>query len=97
MGAGRIHYACYYMQEHFLKEEIEEMMSYYPTLLEASIEFRIYQRQVMAKLNNQPFNFNPSWEMIPIADGYRVVKDNGNYYVLKGNETLEERKYKKSH
>jgi HPt (histidine-containing phosphotransfer) domain-containing protein len=49
IGAGGIHYACYHMQEQFLNEQYEEMLSYYPTLIEQSIAFRTYSREAIAK------------------------------------------------
>lgn len=48
-GASHIHYACYFMQEFYLKGEYDKMMDYYPTLIESVITFRIYMRQVLAK------------------------------------------------
>ncbi len=82
VGASHIHYACYYMQDHFLKDEIESMMEYYPTLLEACVTFRVYSRKIIAMMNNQEYIIDPSHETIPMADGFRLVKDRGEYYVL---------------
>jgi HPt (histidine-containing phosphotransfer) domain-containing protein len=39
IGAGRIHYACYFIQEHFTFERWDLQMAYYPTLIEAVVEF----------------------------------------------------------
>lgn len=47
--ASHLHYACYFIQEHFQDERFKQMMEYYPTLLEAAVEFRVYSRQVLAK------------------------------------------------
>ena len=44
IGAGGIHYACYYMQEWYLHEDYEKVLDYYPTLIELAIAFRIYSR-----------------------------------------------------
>ena len=44
VGASKVHYACYYIQEHHYHERFEEMIKYYPLLVEAAIEFRIYSR-----------------------------------------------------
>jgi HPt (histidine-containing phosphotransfer) domain-containing protein len=38
-GAGRIHFACYYIQLLYEMKEEEKMIKYYPTLVEAVIEF----------------------------------------------------------
>ena len=34
IGAGGIHYSCYHIQEQYLNESFEKMLSYYPTLVE---------------------------------------------------------------
>ena len=44
VGASHIHYACYFMQDHYIKQEFNLMMEYYPTLLEACVTFRIFMR-----------------------------------------------------
>jgi HPt (histidine-containing phosphotransfer) domain-containing protein len=44
IGASRIHYCCYYIQEHFVYERYDKMLEYYPSLVEASIEFQKYSR-----------------------------------------------------
>lgn len=48
IGASQIHYACYFLQEHFVYKRFKEMMEYYPTLLEAAVEFRVYSRMLLA-------------------------------------------------
>ena len=44
IGAGRIHYVCYYIQESFYFKKFDRMLEYYPSLVEAAIEFKIYSR-----------------------------------------------------
>lgn len=53
------------------------MMEYYPTLIEACVTFRIYSRKVIAEMGGKIYEINPNDETIPMADGYRIVKDNG--------------------
>ena len=48
IGAGGVHYACYHIQELFLREDYDEMIQYYPSLVEESIKFRIYSRKLIA-------------------------------------------------
>ena len=48
IGAGHLHYACYYIQEHFMFQRYQDMLEYYPTLVEAAVEFRIYSRKLLA-------------------------------------------------
>lgn len=42
--ASHLHYSCYFIQEHYIFGRHQEMLEYYPTLVEAAIEFRIYSR-----------------------------------------------------
>ena len=44
IGASRIHYACYFIQEHYMYKRYADMMEYYPTLLEAAVQFRVLSR-----------------------------------------------------
>lgn len=89
VGASHIHYACYFMQEYFLKDEYEKMMEYYPTLLEACATFRVCSRQIIATLRGEVYIMEPSHEFIPVAEGYRMVKDEGKYYALYQTQTLD--------
>jgi HPt (histidine-containing phosphotransfer) domain-containing protein len=49
IGASHIHYACYFIQEHHAYKRYKEMLEYYPTLVEAAVEFRIHSRILLAK------------------------------------------------
>ena len=49
IGASNVHYQCYFIQEHYVFKRIEEMWKYYPGLVEAVIEFRVFSRQLLAK------------------------------------------------
>ena len=49
IGAGHIHYACYFIQEAWQKKDTETMMAYYPNLLEAIIYFKVYMKQLIAE------------------------------------------------
>ena len=49
IGASRLHYVCYYIQEHHLKKRHQKMLEYYPSLVEAAIEFRVYSRKIIAE------------------------------------------------
>jgi len=49
IGASRLHYVCYYIQEHYVYERYEKMLDYYPSLVEAAIEFKIHSRKIMAE------------------------------------------------
>jgi hypothetical protein len=60
IGAANIHYACYFIQEHHAYKRYKEMLEYYPTLVEAAVEFRIYSRIILAK-NQGTTLFSSPW------------------------------------
>ena len=49
VGAGRLHYACYYIQESFILGKYDRMLELYPSLIEAVIEFKTSATSVLAK------------------------------------------------
>ena len=51
VGAGRIHYACYYILNAYKKRGFEGILNYYPLLVEAVIEFQIHSKKLLAKYN----------------------------------------------
>jgi HPt (histidine-containing phosphotransfer) domain-containing protein len=53
IGASRLHYVCYFIQEHFVFERYEKMLEYYPSLVEAAIEFKIHSRKIIAKFKGK--------------------------------------------
>ena len=53
IGASRLHYVCFFMQEHFICERYEKIVEMYPSLIEAAIEFKLYSRQLLANYNKQ--------------------------------------------
>lgn len=80
------------------------MFEYYPTLIEAGVEFRIESRKLLGEYKSreinlnitiyilhvdQPYQLDPAHETLPIAKGFKIVKDpkNGDYLVLQGNQT----------
>ena len=48
IGAGKIHYACFYICEAHNRSDFEEMLEYYPYLVEAVIEFKRYSSKFLA-------------------------------------------------
>ena len=52
IGASRLHYACYFIQEHFVYDRKEKMLEYYPSLVEAAIEFKVYSRTLIARFKS---------------------------------------------
>lgn len=49
IGAGKLSYACYYIQYHFVENNYPMMLEYYPCVVEAAIEFKIYSRKIIAE------------------------------------------------
>ena len=44
VGAGQLHYACYYIQRAYTEHDNQGIINFYPLLVEASIEFKRYSR-----------------------------------------------------
>lgn len=42
--ASHVYYCCYFIQEHYVFNRYKEMLEYYPTLVEAAVELRVYTR-----------------------------------------------------
>lgn len=97
-GASHIHYACYFIQEHHNHGRIKQMLEYYPTLLEAAVTYRVYSRKVLAEYNKTEYFLEPEHETIPIANNYKIVKEESsqNYYALYKDQTIQDRKLQKS-
>ena len=55
IAASRLHYVCYYIQEFFLKKKYFRQETFYPNLVEAAIEFKIYSRNLIAKHNKKKY------------------------------------------
>ena len=55
IGASRLHYVCFFMQEHFIYKRFEKVVDLYPSLVEAAIEFKVYSRQILAKFNGTSY------------------------------------------
>ena len=49
VGAGRLHYACYYIVLAFNLHDPEGIVQRYPLLIEAAVEFKKYSRRFMAE------------------------------------------------
>jgi len=60
IGASRLHYACYFIQKHFVNGQKEKMLEYYPTLVEAAIEFKVYSRILMARYKSKN-SYSPNY------------------------------------
>ena len=50
VGAGRLHYVCYHIQNAHLNNDLQKMRAYYPLLVEKCIEFKRFSRKYLASL-----------------------------------------------
>ena len=53
VGAGRVHYACYQIQRAYNRGDFRKMESYYPLLLEYSIELKRFMRRYLTDLTSK--------------------------------------------
>ena len=53
VGASKVHYACYYIQKAFNANNHQEMIEYYPLIVEACIEYKRYSRKFIARENGK--------------------------------------------
>ena len=85
IGAGRVHFACYFIQEAQRQKDMRKLMYSYPLLVETCIEFRIYARKFIADLRKEPYTESNSAGEIQIAKGFTMEQDSesGKFYILK--------------
>lgn len=62
IGASRLHYMCYFIQHYYVEGNYEKMLEYYPSLIEASIEFKVYHRKLIAQNNGESYKLLPEHE-----------------------------------
>ena len=55
VGAGRLHYVCYHIQNAYHQEDYETMVGYYPLLVETCIEFKRFSRRYLANKKGNNF------------------------------------------
>mgnify|MGYP000867874157 CR=1 FL=1 len=54
VGAGRVHYVCYHIQNAYQTNDFARMVEYYPMLVEYSIEFKRFSRKYLSDLKSKP-------------------------------------------
>ena len=95
VGASRIHYACYFIQELYINNKYKEMVNHYPNLVEAAIEFRLYSRKILAeRKDNTTYIVQPEHETVAYPEKhYRLEKDphSGYIYCCRNDQSLYER------
>jgi HPt (histidine-containing phosphotransfer) domain-containing protein len=48
IGACHLHYVGFYIQDHYYKKKYQKMIDYYPSLVEAAIEYKKYSKVILA-------------------------------------------------
>ena len=93
IGAGRVHYACYYVQEAYAENDYSEMLKCYPLLVESVIELKRYMRRFLAELKAQPYTETSSASRTTLARDYSIVRkdETDSYYCLTTGQSLEQR------
>lgn len=92
VGAGKLHYACYYVQSAWHANNFVNMVHYYPLIVEAAIEFKRFVRQYLAEYKGEKYSESESARTCELADGYRLEYHvDGKLYCMKKGETLKER------
>ena len=79
VGAGRMHYVTYYIQKNFVMKNYDKMLEFYPSLVEAVIEFNIESRKLLAAHNSLAFVLTPEMESCDHSNEFKLIKDHTGY------------------
>ena len=74
VGASHVMFSCYHIQDAYLSNNYDLMIAYYPRLVEACIEFKIYSKTMIAEHEKVPFEVTPEIASCAIAGGWTVEK-----------------------
>ena len=55
IGASRIYYSCHFMVLNYQNGEFQKMVDFYPAVIEAVIEFKVYSRQLVCKYRKETY------------------------------------------
>ena len=72
VGAGKLTYACFYMQDAYISPGKFDMIHYYPLLVEAVVEFKRYIRKYLADMHGVKYSESQSVTELPLAAGYSL-------------------------
>ena len=94
IGASKVHYACFYIQEAYAENDFQEMFKCYPLLVEAIIELKRYLRRFLCEYRALPYTETTSAYHTSLARGFKIEKDepHDTYYCLVNGHTIVERK-----
>jgi HPt (histidine-containing phosphotransfer) domain-containing protein len=90
IGASRLHYMCFFIQHHYVEQNFEKMIEYYPSLVESAIEFKTHHRKLIAQNNGEGYDPTPEHETTDHSKQFRLIKDQQTAYVYccRLNQTL---------
>ena len=82
VGAGKIHYQCYFIQDAYLQNDDETMFSLFPHLIESVIEFKLFATAYILKQKGKSSQAETELPEHPDEFELKASKD-GVYYCLK--------------
>ena len=93
VGASKVHYACYYIQDAYNNRNYSGMVHYYPLLVEAAVEYERYSRELIAGVRKRLYDENENPSNIMLADGYHLVyhERHDKHYCLRKSQELSDR------
>ena len=93
IGAGKVHYACYYMSEALVTRDYGEVLKCYQLLIESVIEFKRYLRRFLCEYVRKYYIETSSAYSTSLAKGFTLVlhEESNTYYCIAVNQSLEER------
>ena len=68
VGASRLYYQLYFIQFHFLSEDYQLQMAYYPGLIEAALQYKVDSRILLAEKTNKKYVKKESHDICPISE-----------------------------
>ena len=74
IGASRLYYQTYFMQYHYVNQNIEMMLQYYPGIIEAAIEFKIACRELLIAKGKKKPSIKKDLETIDHSSNFRLEK-----------------------
>ncbi|CDW76464.1 hpt domain containing protein [Stylonychia lemnae] len=91
IGVSRLHYAAYYVQLFYVNHNYDQMVAFYPLIIETAVEFKIEYKKLLAEKNQTPLVLTPEDEQVIVAPGYRLIKYNDKLYCVHQDQSVQER------
>ena len=87
VGAGRLHYICFYIQDAIRNSKIQSIPTLYQQLVEESIAYKRYSRQILDEYSSIPHVEQESARSVDVADGFKIqhnAEDDRFYCLVEG-------------